>query len=200
MFQNDPLNTVIPPKPGQWTIINPTSTLYGLNHLEGMQVAVLADGNPVSGLTVSGGAITLPVSASAIIAGLGFTAQAQTMYLDPQTPVTTQGRRKSIYNVVARVENSGGPFYIGTDQPDASTQPNMANTPWTNLVPVPVPFPGQSPIQPFQLYSGDVFSDVPGMAGNTGGQVAIQQSLPLPLSILAIIPWWEIYDDVGGAA
>ena len=69
------------------------------------------------------------------------------MYLEAPGAVTSQGRRKSIDTVTVRLARSAGPFYIGTDQPDASLQPSGATVPWgvspaTSLGPVAPPYPG----------------------------------------------------------
>lgn len=195
---NDPYDTPVPLTAGNWAIINPISTVYGLNHLEGMTVSILADGNPVTPQVVENGSIVLPQAASSIVIGLGFTAQLQTLYLDFPAPVTVQGRRKRVFNVVLRLEDTGGPFQIGTNQPDASVQPNDANVPWTEaggMSDVGVPFPNQSPLQPFALFTGDIFVNVGAQLGSDKGQVAVQQTNPLPLNLLALIPWTQIGDQ-----
>ena len=58
---------------GQWIFQLLSSS--GLDHLEGRQVAVLADGGVVNGLTVLDGSVTLPAPASEIVVGLPFQAQ-----------------------------------------------------------------------------------------------------------------------------
>ena len=54
-----------------------STTVSGLDHLEGEAVSILADGNVVSGKTVSGGAVTLDVAASTIHIGLAYEAQLE---------------------------------------------------------------------------------------------------------------------------
>lgn len=53
----------------------PTTTLSGLSHLEGRTVVVWADGKDVGTKVVTGGQITLDAPASAIVAGLGYSAR-----------------------------------------------------------------------------------------------------------------------------
>jgi hypothetical protein len=193
---DDPFLTPIPMQSGTWSIAAPIQTLYGLNHLEGMQVSVLADGIVQNTLTVSGGSITLQKPATAIIVGLGFIAQLQTMYLDIPGGVTVQGRRKEIDQVIARVYNSGMPFQVGVNQPDASTQPNQTTVPWTNMTGVQGPVEGsRTPIQPYDFNTGDMWTNVFDQLGVTNGQVAIQQSLPIPCNVLALMPWSRVFDD-----
>ena len=196
---DDPYETEPPSPGGSWSIAAPVSVLHGLDHLEGMLVSILADGVALAPQTVSSGAITLPQPATAVTIGLGFTAQLQTMYLDIQGGVTVQGRRKEIDSMVTRISASGLPFYVGTNQPDAASQPRNITVPWKNLVQVNGPPSNNSPIQPTDLVTGDIYADVFDQLGGTGGQVAIQQSLPLPLNLLAVIPSVRIQDDVDAA-
>ncbi len=70
---NDPFLTPIPVVAGGWTIAAPVTTVYGLNHLEGMLVSILADGVVVAPQTVVNGSIPLPAPASAIGVGRGVT-------------------------------------------------------------------------------------------------------------------------------
>lgn len=197
-FPNDPLKTVVPQASGNWSIVAPTSSVSGLWHLEGMQVSCLADGVVVDDLTVEDGSITLSVPASSIVVGLGFTAQLQTMYYAENAPVTVQGRRKSVYNASVRVEATAGPFDVGSNQPDASIQPGGEDVEWENMTPfVPLQTPQQTlltPLQPFALFTGDVYGNVFDQAGDTRAQIAIEQSRPLPLTVLAIMPWISVDD------
>lgn len=197
ILPNNPEFTPIPQLAGDWSIINPISTIYGLNHLEGMTVSILADGIPVTPQVVTNGSITLAEAASSIIIGLGYTVQLQTLYFDTPAPVTVQGRRKRIYNVVLRVEDTGGPFQLGTNQPDASVQPGGANVPWANMSDETPPFPNQDPLQPFPLYTGDIFANLMGEWGSDRGQIAIQMENPLPLNLLALVAWVDVGDDPG---
>ena len=50
----------------------PAESVTGLDHLEGMEVSVLADGSPVEGLTVKNGSVSLPYAAKKVQVGLGF--------------------------------------------------------------------------------------------------------------------------------
>lgn len=195
IIPNDPYNTPVPQTSGNWSIASPVSTLYGLNHLEGMTVSILADGIPVTPQVVENGSITLPEPATAITVGLGFTVQLQTLYLEVQTPVTIQGRRKTTPNVVTRLENTAGPFQIGTNQPDASIQPDGEDVPWTNMGDQEVPLSGLTPLQPFDLFTGDIFSNVFNQLGSDRGQVAFQQTLPLPFNLLAVVIWSDVGDQ-----
>jgi len=86
-----------------------TTTITGLSHLEGMVVSVLADGNEVTGLTVTGGQITLPTAASLVHVGLAYTPQLDTLDVDlTSEKETLKGKSVSISKVFIEVEESRG--------------------------------------------------------------------------------------------
>ena len=195
LIPNDPLNTPAPALAGAWSIATPTSTVTGLNHLNGMAVSILGDGNVFPQQVVSNGTITLSQPCSAITIGLPFTAQLQTLYLDPPGQVTAQGRRKTIFAVTARVEASRG-FSIGSNQPDAAIQPFGATLPWGQTTPM-IEWKQRGPStpagQPMQLFTGDVRIGIQ-TDWVRGGQAAIQQTNPLPVTVLAMIPEYTLGD------
>jgi hypothetical protein len=165
-----------------------TGTVSGLGHLEGMTVTGLSDGRVIPPTVVSGGAITLPWSdAQNVTVGLGYTCQLQSVYLDAGQP-TVQGRRKNIFAVTARVRNSAG-VTTGTNQPDGSAIAGDGaayQTPaWSNMTPF-LPPPGQ-PEAAFGFFTGDVRINT-NADWKKPGQIAIEQKLPLPTEILALIP------------
>lgn len=184
---------VAAPQPaGSWTMTKPATVISGLNHLIGATVTGLADGNVIPPTVVAAdGTITLGTAASAVIVGLGFTAQAQSLYLDAGQP-TIQGQRKKVAEVVVRLQASRG-VQVGTNQPDGATQsPVMLAPPWNDLATVPDDGPN-FPAKPYNalctpLRTGDS-QKIPVFSGfSSPGQVAMQQVNPLPMEILAIIP------------
>lgn len=193
---NDPELMPVPAVSGNWTITPPTNVVEGLNHLEGKTVAILADGGVLPNQVVTNGTVTFPQACSAIVVGLPYLPQVQTLYLDPQgTPTTVQGKRKNIYSVTVRVSSSRG-ISVGTNQPDASTQPNGATVPWTDMIQVKernaLTFAGTA----IPLKTGDEYLPVPG-DWETEGQVAVQQSFPLPMNILAVVCNYQLGDSDG---
>jgi hypothetical protein len=94
-----------------------------------------------------------------------------------------QGQRKKVAEVTVRVESSSA-FQAGGNQPDGSVQnpPQLAPL-WQNMVDVPThavpPFSGAAT----PLFTGDIRVPIPG-GFNTRGQVAVQQTDPLPLQVL----------------
>jgi hypothetical protein len=195
---NDPNNMPVPAVSGTWSIGTPTSIVSGLNHLNGMTVAILADGSVVANQVVQNGQITLPQPASAVIIGLPYTAQLQSLYLDVQGGSTVQGKRKNIQAVTVRVAASRG-FQVGTNQVDASTTPTGATAPWTNLKAMKEIKQRSAQISAgsaIPLFTGDLRINLPGDWAKPG-QVAIQQQNPLPLQVLALIPELTVGDSNG---
>lgn len=77
-----------------------TTTISGLDHLEGESVTILADGAAQASKTVSSGAITLTDSASRVIAGIPFRYTLQPMRFDIDSQGTTKGTIKTFKEVV----------------------------------------------------------------------------------------------------
>ncbi len=173
---DDPDGLLIPISAGAWTIVTPTTTLTGLDHLDGKQVVGLADGVAFGPLTVVGGSITLGAAASNIVAGLKYTQQIQTLRLtmDDLQPGSIQGKRKLVPGVILRLDCTKG-ISVGQD--------------FNNLTPVPEAndidsnFVG---LNPGELFEGDAFVVI-GASWDDKGDICIEQDLPLPASVLGII-------------
>lgn len=184
---------------GQWSLTWPVTVVGGLDHLNGQIVQVLADGSVQEPRTVVDGCVTLDTAASAVIVGLGFTCQLQTMRLEPGGE-TMQGRRKTIPTLVLRTKDTRG-LTAGAD--------------WTNMVEVkereyenfgePIVFQDGGQIMP-QLYPNAPVAYVPLSYPDNlthlqtdyreEGQVCVQQSWPLPATVLAVIPFLNAGDTV----
>jgi len=195
VITDDPNRMPAPVTPNQWSLSTPVDEVTGLNHLEGMQVSILADGSVMPTVTVADGSVLLPQEASSIVIGLPYTCQLQTLYLDPPTPTTTQGKRKNIQAVTVRMENSRG-MSVGTNQPDSSTQPNNATVPWVNMK----EFKERTALigagNSIPLFTGDERILVPG-EWNKKAQVAVQTEYPIGCSVLAVIPEFSLGDSSG---
>lgn len=171
--------------PGDWTMTAPVTTITGLDHLEGASVVALADGLPLSGLTVTGGSIELPHPATSVVVGLAFLPQLQSVYLDPPSAgPTTQGRRKRVFAVTARINASCG-VKIGANQADFAASNATVAAPWTNLKLVGPAVAGGG-INP-ALFTGDEWLAIPD-TWKKPAQISAQQDYPLPMEILALIP------------
>jgi len=191
---NDPNNLPIPQISGNWNIATPTTIVTGLNHLNGMSVTGLADGSVIPATTVVNGSITLPNPASAITIGLGFTAQLQAMYLNPEGQQTTvQGKRKNITSISARFENMRG-LQLGANMPDASTQPNGQQPAWTNMVEVKQRDITNFASNPIALQTSDAFVNVNG-GWSEYGQMAAQITDPVPCTLLSMTAFFTVGDS-----
>lgn len=194
---NDPNNRPLPQSGGNWSIAPVYTTIEKLNHLEGMTVAILSDGSVVENQVVTNGMVTLPAPASLVTVGLPYTCQVQTLYLDhPQEKGdTTQNRRKNISALGIRVYASRG-IQVGADQIDQSTLENFPQVTWNNMIEVTDRTPQNYAGQPVPLYTGDYYLAITS-GWDLKGQVAIQQTYPLPAQILAVVPYWIEGDDKG---
>jgi hypothetical protein len=183
----------------------PVSTVTNLDHLEGMTVTGLADGNVIAPVAVVGGAIALAQPASAVTVGLGFIGQAQSMHADMQGEMI-QGKRKRIAAVTTRLANSRG-VKIGSDQPIAAAQPFQAELPW-NVAPnlmteAASPRNAANAGAAIPLFTGDIYTVIPSDYQTIDGQpspgmVALLQDQPLPFELLAFVPELDLGDIPNG--
>jgi hypothetical protein len=175
---------------GNWTLSAPVTEVFA-PQFAGATVTGLADGNVITPQVVpANGTINLPNPATAVTIGLGFTAQLQSVYLDAGEP-TVQGQRKKVSGVTLRLEQSLG-MEVATNQIDGSTlSPSLEAVVWNSLSVVPTPptaVPAAYNALCPTLYTGDS-QFIPTQGGyQKPGQVAVQQTNPLPLNVLALIP------------
>ena len=146
-----------------------TTEVTGLNHLEGESVQVLVGDAVFPNQTVSGGSIsvTLPTSASykSIEIGLGYTSKIKTMRIESGSQAGTAQARKKRYNeVVVRLYKSVGLSVNGDQIPFRSSSTPMG--------------------QDIPEFTGD--KRVSNLGWNTEGQIEIEQTQPLPMTVLGI--------------
>ena len=151
-----------------------TTSLSGLNHLEGQVVSILADGSVHANKTVSSGAIALDRSVTKACVGLAYDSVLQTMRIEGGSlEGTSQGKIKRISKVVLRLFETVG-VKVGPSLSNLETIPFRTTS--SNL---------SSPVN--TLIEGDKeieFND----DYNSDGHIFIKQDQPLPASILAIYP------------
>ncbi|MGB9154417.1 MAG: hypothetical protein WCD70_15175 [Alphaproteobacteria bacterium] len=190
---NDPNLTPIPAVANNWSLTTPISAVTGLNHLEGLTVTGLADGGVIVPQIVTNGSITLQSPASIVCVGLAFLPQLQAVYLELAMPGNTiQTKRKTIPSAGIRVHETRG-ISVGSNQVDASTTPGNVNVPWVNMIPVKELNQSVPMGQPIPLFTGDYFENIGG-DWNVKGQIAIQQSFPLPLNVDAVVSYCDLGD------
>jgi hypothetical protein len=177
---------------GDWSMTAAVTTVGGLDHLNDSVVQVLADGNVQTPKTVVDGCIVLDEPATKIIIGQGFTAQLQTMRLEVKQP-TSQGGRKLIAAMHLRVKDARG-LAAGADWSNLTELKERDNEPMGLPIPfqsgggLPLPelFAG-APTAPRPLWYADKFI-ILSSGWDDDGVVCLQQSYPLPATVLAVIP------------
>ena len=156
-----------------------TTTISGLNHLEGETVTILADGAAHADKVVSGGRVTLDRSASKVHVGYGYTSIVETLRLEAGADDgIAQGKIKRIHGVTARFYNSVG-AEIGPDT--------------NNLDRLPFRDSSMSMDEAVPLYNGDKEIFFPSGYDNDA-RVVIRQNQPLPMTILAIMRRSNTFD------
>lgn len=156
-----------------------TTTISGLNHLEGETVSILADGSSHADKTVSGGSITLDRSSSKVHIGYSYTSLLQTLRLEAGAEDgVSQGKIKRIHGVTARFLNTVG-AEIGTDT--------------TNLDRIPFRDSSMDMDTAVPMFSGDKEISFPSGYDNDA-KVMIRQNQPLPMTVLAIMRRSNTFD------
>jgi len=148
--------------------------ISGLTHLEGKEVAILADGGVQTDQTVSSGAITIERDAFELSIGLPYQSRVRTLSIEAGSATgTAQGKRKRIYQLGLNVFKTLG-IKVGT------TDDNLFNVTSRNpptLMGTPEPL------------LSEIIPNLRGPGGWTWeAEVLIVQDNPLPMQILDIIP------------
>ena len=158
-----------------------TTSISGLDHLEGETVSVLADGYVHPDVVVSSGAITLQTAASVVNIGYGYSATVKTMPLEAGAgDGTSQGKTMRIVNAVVRLHETGPGLWYG---PDTSNMDEYHTRGSGDLMDEAVPLlTGDTEILPWP--SGYEFAP----------QVTLQHRTPLPCTIVAVMPQVTTYD------
>ena len=150
-----------------------TTSISGLAHLEGQEVAILADGSTHPRKTVSSGSITLERSATKVKVGLPYTSLLQTMRLDAGAQNgTSQGKTKRIFDITIRMYESIG-IEVGPDL--------------DNMERIPFRSSSAAMDQAIPVFTGDKEIEFRGNY-ETDGFVYVRQDQPLPLTILSLYP------------
>ena len=152
-----------------------TTSLSGLDHLEGEVVDIIGEGSAQNSKSVSSGAITITNATEQAKVGLLYSSDLQTMRLDEGYTETTQTKTKRIYDLSVRFQNTIG----------ASVGPNAAN-----LTSIDFRSSGSPMDLPIPLFTGDKSIEFDTDYG-TEGLVYIQQPQALPMTILGIYPRLE---------
>lgn len=153
---------------------SPQSTFTGLDHLEGRtDVVGLIDGAAVTGLTVSGGSVTLPggITGRKVTFGLPYQVDVETLpvRLTQQGTGSNLGRRQQIGDIVLEL---------------ADSRSVLAGIDADHLYPVKSRT-GEAYGSPDDLMNGTYVVSSDNKAGDNAG-VYIRQTAPLPFTLLAV--------------
>lgn len=170
------LDDLAPVKTGDWYYTAPITTLYGLDHLEGEEVQILAAGNVEDSQVVTNGKVSWSTPADIVTVGLPYECQLQTMRIDLGQP-TVQGRMKTIPQVTVRVQDTRG-LRVGPTFDDMWLIKERSTEPMG---------------QPVQLITGDELITI-GSRFTTEGQICIEQDFPLPATVLGCFPEISVGD------
>jgi hypothetical protein len=147
------------------------TTVTGLDHLEGEDVAVLADGIDIGTKTVSSGSITLDTAANVAIVGLPYTYVLSPMRIDlTLADGITHGSIKRINELAIS-------FYRTLDAQYGRSLTDLYNIEWEK----------EELVTTKTLFTGDVIVHFDG-GFNTNDNIYISGSGCLPCTVRAIIP------------
>ena len=156
-----------------------TTSISGLDHLEGETVAILADGGTHPDKTISSGSITLDRSSKSVHIGLPYTSILQTMRIEAGAEDgVAQGKTKRIHDVTLRLLDTVG-VEVGGSLTD------MENIPFrSSSFPLTVSIP---------LFTGDKDSEFRSDY-DKDGFIFLRQADPLPLTIVSIFARLNTFD------
>ena len=150
----------------------PATVWGGLDHLEGQQVQVLADGRYLGRTEVIGGAVTLGEPASTVAVGLGYTHE-----IEPLPPVVTgyggidSSAKLRLIDATFRLESSAA-LRVDTGQ-------GFRDLPFRRL--------GDGLLdQPPEIFSGDKTLRALGWRSGAAPLWRVAGDAPLPLTLLSV--------------
>ena len=158
-----------------------TTTITGLGHLEGEEVAILSDGYRQANKTVSSASITLDTAASVVNLGKSFTGTIKSMPLEGASrDGPSQGKLMKLTNLVVKLYNTGPGLKYGTELTDLD-EFQMRDE--GDLMDNPVP-----------LYTGDTEKlSVPGKHDQSPALI-LTHDTPLPCTVVATMPQVTVSD------
>lgn len=161
----------------EWSVA--VDQLFGLTHLEGKTVSILADGNVDPQQVVTGGSVTLQRAASVVHIGLPITSEIQTLDVETVEAESVRDKRKLIHAVSLLVEKSRGIFVGEGAQADQIL-------PMDTLI----EYKQRSTEdfgEPTDLFTGVLRVNIRAV-WNRGGRIRVVQQDPLPVTILSVLP------------
>lgn len=173
----DPSNMPLPMTNGNWTMDAPISSVSGLGHLEGQLVSILGDGSVHTQQTVTNGSVPLDTPCTRVVIGLPYTCTFQSLPPDINGGAL-MGKRQQVAGLAVRFHETRG---LTFGEKLSHMYPMKERT--------------------FELMgeAGNLINDIRSMAFpgsfNEFGQFYLQQTYPLPMSILGTVANVEVGDD-----
>lgn len=156
----------------------PETIFSGLDHLEGKEVVILADGAVIEGKVVTGGSVTIGRASTLVHIGLPYNSDLETLNLEyVGDRGSSQGKHKQIGSVNLNFEKARGCF-VGKDE--NSLDEIKFSDPAYGQAPTPL-FTGIKEIRP-------------NFGAKKEQTVFIRQSYPLPITILNLIIDLQVND------
>lgn len=156
-----------------------TTTISGINHLEGEELTVLADGASHANKTVTNGKITLDRSSSKVHLGYNYTSLLETLRIEAGAEDgVSQGKIKRIHGVTVRFLETVG-AEVGPDTANLDRMPFRSSANAMN--------------QATPLFTGDKEIFFPSGYDNDS-RVVVRQNQPLPMTILAVMRRSNTFD------
>lgn len=153
------------------------SSVVGLDHLEGKNVTIVADGFVLPERVVENGTVDLEHIYHKVVVGIPIEAEMKTLPLELQTQNgTTLSQRKRVSKLMLLFkDSSGGRFGLYDDRLDEIK--------WRST---------EAYGQPIELFTGKQELNMPSASFEKTVQVIVKQREPLPMTILSIVPEIEV--------
>lgn len=154
-----------------WTIAR--KTWAGLDHLEGKTIGVLGDGFVAPDVTVSGGQVVLDRAYAKVCMGLHYNSDMQTLAIENTQGETLIDKRKRVKGVTVLTQETRG-FFAGTDFNSLYLRESKLRA-------------GEGYDDPISPVTGSI-EVLLSSSWDDNGSIAIRNSDPLPVTILAVVP------------
>ncbi len=152
----------------------------GLDHLNGASVSISVDGATHPDRTVENNSVTLDNLASQVVVGIKYDSELETMRLEAGSELgSALGKVKRIARAIILFYRSAGCEY-GTDEDNLDTLAWRKTSDKMDAAP--------------ELVNEAIEVSMPG-DWERAGRIIIKQSLPLPLTVLAIVPRVDTSED-----
>ena len=144
-------------------------TVGGLTHLEGKTVSILADGDVMPQVTVTGGVAVLQRPATVVHVGLPYVSDLETLPMALQMEAFGQGRAKNVNQAWLRVYRSSG-IFVGPDADKLVEAKQRTTEPYGS---------------PPALKTDEINVNLT-PTWQQAGRIYVRQSDPLPLTIVGL--------------